>query len=643
MPGKGSVTTGAVGAQTGAGAFALQDGAVDHADAAGTVDERGIPGGLLGGGLVLAGLLVAVTARRGPYGTPGEDENALRLAANTHRATFLDTALRVLAESRAAAGQSMPDVSVVYASDEQVVVHVVGAAAAPAAPWTASEDGRSWSIHADELGNLASSALAPYPALVNVARSHGFDLLVDLEYASGLVAIGGDPLIAREAVMSTVVDLATHAWSDGVDVQLVGFGDDASRLPTSNVRVAADLDTALDELEGSVRAATDLLQRLGADGVLNGRLRGRHAELAPKVLVLSGAPSAQQLQRISALQASGRTPLSVVVVGDVVGARWRFVVDSNGTVDLGVLGVSGTVRRYTAELHDRIGTLLEQVSTEARDQAQLAASAAPSGVAHDLGLDQRDLPDPGGVSAGVDAPVRVRLLGRVEVTAPGLDHGPHHGLLTEVITMAALHPEGLHESVLAAALWPRGVEEDVVDEILADAQSWVGNDATGRARFHLGDDGLWHLGPDVHVDWLDLQARVARAGDDAEALVTALDLVDGEVFSGTPAGRYTWLAFHRSARDARSLVTAVARSASWARAEKGDRQGAAEVLRAGLVAVPEAQVLWRALIRLTQDTDPAGTAGVVADLEQAVAPQLLEAETEALVAHVLPYRSGTGS
>jgi len=61
--------------------------------------------------------------------------------------------------------------------------------------------------------------------------------------------------------------------------------------------------------------------------------------------VLSGPPTADELARLDALTAGGRTPVAVLCVGDVPGAAWRFHVDAAGVLDLGVLGLRGVARR----------------------------------------------------------------------------------------------------------------------------------------------------------------------------------------------------------------------------------------------------------------------------------------------------------
>jgi len=610
-------------------------GGTEHLTVAATRTGGGLDDLLLGGGLVLAGVVTALAARRGPFGTPTDEEGTLRLAANAGRAAFLDRALRVLAESRVGQGLPMPDLSVVYVDDAQVVAHVVGDNPAPSHPWSPSADGRSWTVRAEALEGLAASAPAPYPALVNVATSHGFDVLIDLEYASGLIAIGGDPAVGREVVMSTVVDLATHPWSDNVDVVMVGFGDDISEVAPERVRTAADLDEALTRAESHAGAASSLLARLGVSGVLTGRGTARHPELRPQVLVMSAAPTAEQTQRIRAISAGGRTAFAAVCVGDAPGARWRFAADGAGHLDLGVLGISGDARRYTVDGHAQLRTLLAQARAEAEERSLVVREASPAGL-----TTERVVPAP---VAGRDAAVVVSVLGPVTVTAPGPVAEARRPLLTELVVMAALHADGLHEAVLTSGLWPRGVSDDVVDRTIAEAQAWLGADVAGGPRLVRTDDGRWRLSPDVYVDWADLQsAALVDGAGQAASLGRGLALARGEAFSGVPAGRFTWLGFHRAARDTRALVTSMASRAAALLAAAGDRAAADAALRHGLTLVPAAQMLWRDLIRMHAGNEPV-VAEIVSQMRRCLAGQAYEGETEALVATLAPALRADGS
>src|SRR5690606_30847715 len=129
----------------------------------------------------------------------------------------------------------------------------------------------------------APAAPAPWPALVSVAEAHGFDLLVDLEHAPGLVAVGGDAGVAREVVLSAAVDLVTHPWSDSVEVTMVGFGSELSEVAPDRVRHVATIEEAVERARAAVAGQEQLLRSLGVDGVLAGRAAGHAAALRPHV------------------------------------------------------------------------------------------------------------------------------------------------------------------------------------------------------------------------------------------------------------------------------------------------------------------------------------------------------------------------
>lgn len=593
-------------------------------------------GGYLAGGLILAGLLVAVRSRRGPYGEPSDNEGKLRLAASPGRASFIDQALRELAAARLAAGQQMPQVSVAYASDDQLILHVVGTPEPPALPWRTGPDGTSWTLDHAELPTRVASSPAPYPALVAIARSHDFDLLVDLEFAPGIISIGGYDTYARESAMSCAADLCTHAWSDFVQVTLVGFADGLSDVVGDKMTELDDVDLALDRVEERLGHTRDLLHRLGVNGVLEGRSRTRHPDLAPQVLILSSAPTTEQARRIATLQAAGNTSLTVLVVGDAPTARWRFTIDQTGTIDLGVLGPTGQANRWSVAATQFIRQLAgdAMASAQARDREVAASAATTHSLTTAPAAAAAYVERSAGATDGAGrSPVLVRLLGAVEVLVDGTPKLGRSDLFSEVVVMAALHPDGLHEGVLSANLWPRGVDEEVVTETVRRAADWLGTNAGGSPLLSIADDGLWHLDGDVCIDFGALVGAAARS--DELQLVRLLDRIDAPVFSGTPEGRYTWLAFHRAARDARALLTQFARHRAADLAAGGRRREAIACLRAGVTAVPESQLLWRELLKLLGD-DPDGLRDGIARMYAALTGSTVEPETSSLVRHLAP-------
>ncbi|WP_281964918.1 LysM peptidoglycan-binding domain-containing protein [Serinicoccus marinus] len=599
----------------------------------------------LGGGMVLAGLALSLSTRRGPYGDPGAQEQALRLAANGGRADLLDRGLRVLAAGRRQQGLDLPDAAAVYVGDDQVIVHLALAGQtdlpAPPTPWQATDEGGVWVLRAADLDGYPVDGPAPWPALVNIASSHGFDLLVDLEYAPGLVSIGGDPEVAREVALSSVVDLVTHPWSDGARVTLVGFAGTATSaladLAPDRIEQVRSIEEAVAIGRRDSDAHRSLLRGLGVDGVLAGRAAGAGSDLRPHLIVLSGSPGPQEAQQVTELLSSGRTGVAVLCVGQSVAARWRFAVDASGQIDLGVLGMNGTARRLRHDDLDRVAGWVRESVADGAEAASRAAALGPVDAVATLPREgHAHVEAASSMRERQEALAHVGLLGPVVVHAPGDVNPAREELLTELVTLVALHPDGVHDAVLRISLWPRGVEDDVVEATLASATQWLGAGSEGAALLDRDDSGRWRLGPEVHVDWLELASLAGRPGQEPQRLAGVLAQARGEAFSATPTTRYSWLAFHQAARDARVVVTAVARHAAGALSASGDAAGAERVLRDGLTLVPRAQALWRDLLRLLGGSDPDQAARLVGEMRTALGEEPLEPETAALASHLSP-------
>jgi hypothetical protein len=657
-PATGAATT-ATETETGA---AVQRGASVAQHVAAGDSDQGAGRTALGGGLLAAGLLALVTARRGPFGRGPRDsvaERRLRLAANPGKAQFLDTALRGLAYAREQQGLPMPEAYVAFLRDDQLLVHFSPAPEGePPTPWIAREDGRSWLVDADAVLPPPAGVLAPYPAMVNLGIAHGWEVLVDLEFAPGIVSLGGDPEVGRDVAASAAVELATNLWSDDVDVTLVGFGDDLAAVAPERLRRADALADVLAAAEAERPRTGAVLRSLGVNGVLQGRAaRPDRAALRPHVLVLSGPPAPEEAARLAALTGPGRSPFAVLCVGDTLGARWRFTVTHAGRLDLGVLGFDTEAHRLGVDDYRGVAELVRSADRTRDDLAARIRALTPgSALASLLDPAEDDDRDPPPLAPALPAelldpalpaPVEVRLLGPVAVSAPGPVAPDRLPVLTEMVLAAALYPEGLHDAVLRASVWPRGVEDDVVDAAIRDVQVWLGTGTGGTPRFARGDDGRWRLGRDIRCDWHVLCGLVAGADDAGERgrLYAGLGLVRGEGFSAAPTGRYAWLAFHRAARDARVVGTAAARRLAVLALAQNDLRQAEWALRQGLALAPAAEVLWRDLLRLLGGDDP-HTAGLIADelygtLARHGVPGGAEPETDALVQQLAPGRRVT--
>ncbi|NAZ83713.1 hypothetical protein GTR02_18020, partial [Kineococcus sp. R8] len=319
---------------------------------------------VLSGGLLAVGLLTAT--RRGP-GSAGADP-AARGLEDPDRAVFLDAALRGLAASVAAGDGRLPEVVAARLSSQQLHLHLSADhlsadhrsadhrsadhrsadhssadGGSPPPPWRATASD-VWSLDRRDLEAsppAPAGTAAPYPALADVARLGDDDLLVDLEAAPGLVALAGDPAVAKALALSMAAELALNPWSDGVGVHLVGFASPHAALAPEFLTDVATLDGLLREVEVEAAEHERMARALGVEGVVSGRGARVVQRARPRVLVLSGPPGAADAARLDRLVAAGRTPFAVVVVGEVPTARWQFTCTAGGAVDLGALGVGG--------------------------------------------------------------------------------------------------------------------------------------------------------------------------------------------------------------------------------------------------------------------------------------------------------------
>ena len=634
------------------GATQLRPGAVPSAKTsdAGTAAQAAdsalatvAPFGLAGATLA-AGLLVALRRRRGALGVPDEDlepEVDLRLAADVPLAQRVDRALRDLSQRLTAADREIPPVYAAWLQGGAITLALSPAVPDAPAPWTADAAGRTWTlsdtadiVSVEELDGVS----APYPGLVTLGvQERRGSVLLDLESAGGVISLGGDAVVAREVAASVAVELATNLWSDEVQVTLVGFGDDLTAIAPDRLARVDDLDQVLDVVERDTARQAATCAAQGLSGVLRGRqVRADRGLWRPQFLVLSAAPTSAQATRLTGLAADGRRGVGVLVVGDVPTARWRMVLTPAGTLHATALGLDLAAQRLTVEQYGPVVRML-------------AASDARPAVTDDeiVGFVREQasavLVDESMADAARSFPVEVRVLGPLEVRAPGRIDDARRELASEVVVLAALHPEGLHPNVLASAIWPRGASEQVQTGALAHVQQWLGDDDSGRPRLARGSDGLWRLADDVRVDWRVVQALVARAAGPREAgdLAAALAFVRGAAWTDLPAGRYAWLARNRAERSSRLTVVSAAHRLAAIAVARADVALARQALQLGLRMVPTAELLWRDLIRLEHDSGGPQAAGSVAREAYCVlgaqgVPGGSDAETDALVDELAP-------
>ncbi|RSN70322.1 MULTISPECIES: BTAD domain-containing putative transcriptional regulator [Actinomadura] len=605
------------------------------------------PQGLAVASLLAAGVLTALGRRRRaqmwhrafghmivrPRGRAAEAERALRFGADDDGARLLDLGLRHMSKSMAAGGRAMPTVFGVHLGRGGLDLWIAPADRNPPTPWEAYDDGQVWRLRADAMPGLEASdladVLAPYPGLVSIGTNANGRILVDLEAAHGLIALRGPEPVRRAALAALALELATNRWSDHMRITLVGFdnelGEGLTEIAPDRVRAVPHLSDALPELEGRAEEVRQALAASGVDSVLTGRCRGVFGEAwMPHYLIMADRPAPEDAARLVALARTGtRMAAGYIVPGDVQGATWTWDLDEAERLHAGVLGFDVDAQLVTDDQYRGVFELF---------RAAGAAESVP-------------LPDTGEPPEVRESSVDIRILGPIEVVAPGPMDESRRELCTELLIYLAAHPNGVHPTVLAGAIWPRGVSAGVRDACVARVSDWLGRDARGRPNLYYDERGRIRLGSEVRVDlavfrWL-VWRSAAEPASEAAYMSYALDLVRGPLLADRPRGRYSWLAGHDLEYEAAARIIDVAHRLVVLRLDEGDARGAVGAARAGLRLAPEDEGLWRDLLRATHAMGDHTQVRIAVDelrtrLGRDPLFDRLQPETEALIEELVP-------
>jgi DNA-binding SARP family transcriptional activator len=294
--------------------------ATDAADDTGD-GVAGVPVGIVGGGVALAGVLVLLERRRRAqqrHRRPGrvvplppphlrEHERELRWGAEIDGARLLDAALRAAAAGAGATG--LPTLRWAEARAEAAVL--VLAEPSPAPPGFAALDSSRWvtATGLDELSLAALHAAAPSPSLTPVGTTEdGTELLVELE-SRGVTTVSGPPEEATGLLRAIVVAASTAMWSDQVRVVAVGLDPDLARLP--GVDAVPTLADALDRAEAHATRTEAALRALRCPSIGQARAVGATPEAWDPLLVVAAVtPGDRSEQR--RLEALSERPNSAV-------------------------------------------------------------------------------------------------------------------------------------------------------------------------------------------------------------------------------------------------------------------------------------------------------------------------------------------
>jgi hypothetical protein len=522
-----------------------------------------------------------------------------------------------------AAGVPLPPVFAALIDDDWIELLLAPGQAPAPAPWQDLEQGRRWRLSRAVLTSDAGGP-APYPALVCLGRDEdGRDALVNLEAASGAVSVQGDSVVAREVANSVAVQLATNPWADLLEVTAWSLPERLDEILSERLRVVRDIDALIPEFEAGG----------GEFDVLAGRT-DRAVDEVPRYVVLGAPPSESAGTRLATLAGQGRSGFGLLVAGPVAGARWQLLVDESGTLRAPALGVTVRASRLAETSLDLVTELLASARANAAEPTGLIRVPQTGGAGDD--------------SAWVTADVRIGVLGRVDVRSQAEIEAAREPLATEVATFVALHPGGVHPSVLGASVWPGGVTAEVRDATVQRVRQWLGTDSQGGHHLRTDSSGRLHLGPEVAVDWdcfctLVRRSRTAQTTrDERELLRRAMHMVRGTFLNGRAPGAYSWIARIHLERTVPDLVCQAAHRLAELSLGDDDPAGAANAARAGLRMSVGAEYLWRDLLTAEfRDGGSVAAERVVQLLGETAQSQgiLLSAETHALIEELLPGRT----
>lgn len=589
-------------------------------------------------------------------------------------AALAAAALSELHESLARQRRAVPDILLVFVTEQQVTIRLARPGGqAPAAPWQVAPGGHAGEFWWIAVEHLRRSQIVrfPPPMLVSIGQANGAVVLVNLAHAPGLVSIDGPVEQTRRVAGAIAFELLTSPWSRSTSVILA---DDPAGLPIP--------DMANAHRAGSVPAALAEARRLAAQ-----------IGSGPAVVILDRAPRDHELGAVVAIAERPDSAVTVLCAGGSARAGWCIETDEDGELLLHEpLGVRvrldpGRAERAWARwdvvhphaapalaVPDSIGAHATGIAPAERTYPNIAmpspivpssdrvpagtprapvavhpgpvgsAAAGPTSVSasgtplrEDWRKAARELRTP--VLTGADlarvwpATVRVGLLGPHFVAAPGAVEAQRRNFLSAVVCAVALDADGLTRQFIDGSVHRDGAST----EVLRDVAGWLGQADDGAPRLRQRGQ-RWCLSSDVLVDWRLFEELVSAADTDNEwaRLVTALSLIRGALFTGAQLGdeaKRTLLPAVLAVRA--TSVRAVRRLAGLASAA-GEHATVEWALRRGLTLLPGLEGLWRSLLLFQFEHDRGALNDTIAQMLAALrttsGQAQLQPETSSLLA-----------
>ena len=554
-----------------------------------------------------------------PDGELSNVERGLRVAADIELGSFVDSAMRLLANLVADGVCAPPAVAAVRCRQDAVelVLDESAGETAPVAPGPFRATGPVWSLDRQWLSGLSpqerrrlSGAEAPLPTLVTLGCDPEGTVLVDVERMGSLSVTGEDATLVLQGM---VVELATLPWADGAEVVVVGHPGELRAL--DRVRRAPSIAGLLSEMQQRAAHQGALAALAGTAGTIEGRWRQGGDSWDPVVVVCLPAAADAEPEaagRLVALAGEGDRGVAVLAGADLA-TRWWASAEGGMITLVGPRervpgeqpstdpGQELAVQPMHAELLDDVDALVAVAAAPAVKPA--ASSRAPgmsAGEREDSGRSVHE--------------VEVRVLGPVDVEGAAKPFS--RAWCLDLVVYLALHPGGATTDQWATALWP--------DRIMA-AASLHSTASAARRALGVSASGLDHLprahgrlalGPSVTTDWARLRSLAAT--DDPAQWAAALRLVRGRPLESLRGGDWAVLEGIVAGIEA-GVVDLASRYAEWCLVND-DPAGAESAARRGLRVSPYDERLYRLLLRSADAAgNPAGVERTMEELAELVA------------------------
>lgn len=350
--------------------------------------------GLTGAGTLLAGgLLIGLRHRRAaqvrarrPGRTIRPPDAELASAERTITAAgplgeqmliFIDAALRRLAGTIHATGATMPPVAAVEAhlgEAGSLTVHLSDTADLPA-PWRGTPDRLHWHVPTDiavnDLGPVSEETDPPYPLLVTIGQADTGELwLLNCEEI-GILNVTGDLDGGRNLARHLIAQLAVNPWSQGVTVDCIGLGSEATLLG-EGIRYYAPGDEANAAIAETIADAVATVDRATEHDidVATGRTGQADDDLWPSRLLVLDATCGDGadnqvvgLEQLMGLVSDqiGRTATSILLLGEHGDtARTELRLTGTGRVVLEQAGLDLVSVGLTSEETTGVGLVYAQ-------------------------------------------------------------------------------------------------------------------------------------------------------------------------------------------------------------------------------------------------------------------------------------------